>query len=150
MRMLEKVRGYIGVCFLMIRRPPRSTRTDTLFPYTTLFRSAVVAGAVIAELAVVVVPGAPQCAVGFDNQAVAFASGDGAHAVHHFHRCAALIVVADTQLAERVLAKAPEAAIGFQREAVGISCGNGHDAIHDLYGRLCIASAAIEIGRAHV
>src|SRR3546814_7035888 len=27
----------------MIRRPPRSTRTDTLFPYTTLFRSAWVA-----------------------------------------------------------------------------------------------------------
>src|SRR3546814_18825424 len=25
--------------FLMLRRPPRSTRTDTLFPYTTLFRS---------------------------------------------------------------------------------------------------------------
>src|SRR3546814_20324176 len=25
--------------FLMIRRPPRSTRTDTLFPFTTLFRS---------------------------------------------------------------------------------------------------------------
>src|SRR3546814_2123198 len=31
----------MSVCFffLMIRRPPRSTRTDTLFPYTTLFRS---------------------------------------------------------------------------------------------------------------
>src|SRR3546814_13483538 len=28
------------VFFLMIRRPPRSTRTDTRFPYTTLFRSA--------------------------------------------------------------------------------------------------------------
>src|SRR3546814_18021276 len=27
-------------CFLMIQRPPRSTRTDTLFPYTTLFRSS--------------------------------------------------------------------------------------------------------------
>src|SRR3546814_20808366 len=27
------------VFFLMIRRPPRSTRTDPLFPYTTLFRS---------------------------------------------------------------------------------------------------------------
>src|SRR3546814_20374089 len=27
------------VFFLMIRRPPRSTRPDTLFPYTTLFRS---------------------------------------------------------------------------------------------------------------
>src|SRR3546814_20683251 len=26
-------------CFLMIRLPPKSTRTDTLFPYTTLFRS---------------------------------------------------------------------------------------------------------------
>src|SRR3546814_12437041 len=38
---------YYGFCilytyffFLMIRRPPRSTRTYTLFPYTTLFRSA--------------------------------------------------------------------------------------------------------------
>src|SRR3546814_17851216 len=28
----------------MIRRPPRSTRTDTLFPYTTLFRSVAVIG----------------------------------------------------------------------------------------------------------
>src|SRR3546814_4255445 len=30
---------YLMFFFLMIRRPPRSTRTDTLFPYTTLFRS---------------------------------------------------------------------------------------------------------------
>src|SRR3546814_8640255 len=31
---------FFSFCFfLMIRRPPRSTRTDTLFPYTTLFRS---------------------------------------------------------------------------------------------------------------
>src|SRR3546814_13894537 len=31
---------FVFICFfLMIRRPPRSTRTDTLFPYTTLFRS---------------------------------------------------------------------------------------------------------------
>src|SRR3546814_20734117 len=38
--------------FLMIRRPPRSTRTDTLFPYTTLFRSEVaVPEARIANLA---------------------------------------------------------------------------------------------------
>src|SRR3546814_16324362 len=29
--------------FLLLRRPPRSTRSDTLFPYTTLFRSGVVA-----------------------------------------------------------------------------------------------------------
>src|SRR3546814_6731590 len=31
----------------MIRRPPRSTRTDTLFPYTTLFRSIVYGGMVV-------------------------------------------------------------------------------------------------------
>src|SRR3546814_11110673 len=31
--------SYYFIFFLMIRRPPRSTRTDTLFPYTTLFRS---------------------------------------------------------------------------------------------------------------
>src|SRR3546814_15030582 len=30
------------IFFLMIRRPPRSTRTDTLFPYTTLFRSLLI------------------------------------------------------------------------------------------------------------
>src|SRR3546814_16908993 len=35
--------------FLMIRRPPRSTRTDTLFPYTTLFRSGPHVGAVFLD-----------------------------------------------------------------------------------------------------
>src|SRR3546814_18015593 len=30
--------------FLMLRLPPRSTRTDTLFPYTTLFRSCALSG----------------------------------------------------------------------------------------------------------
>src|SRR3546814_20590195 len=34
---------YIGFFFLMKRRPPISTRTDTLFPYTTLFRSSEIA-----------------------------------------------------------------------------------------------------------
>src|SRR3546814_9564115 len=36
---------FVFCFFLMIRRPPRSTRTDTLFPYTTLFRS----GSILAE-----------------------------------------------------------------------------------------------------
>src|SRR3546814_1537070 len=36
----------------MIRRPPRSTRTDTLFPYTTLFRSLVAADRLPIPLAV--------------------------------------------------------------------------------------------------
>src|SRR3546814_7991535 len=35
----------VVVVFLRIRPPPRSTRTDTLFPYTTLFRSVLRAGA---------------------------------------------------------------------------------------------------------
>src|SRR3546814_16695977 len=38
------------IFFLMIRRPPRSTRTDTLFPYTTLFRSDVTSAKEIASL----------------------------------------------------------------------------------------------------
>src|SRR3546814_11161685 len=37
-------------CFLMIRRPPRSTRTDTLFPYTTLFRSERIGAAIDFEM----------------------------------------------------------------------------------------------------
>src|SRR3546814_8942379 len=38
--------------FLMIRRPPRATRTDTLFPYTTLFRSEGGAGGNVAPGAI--------------------------------------------------------------------------------------------------
>src|SRR3546814_14761458 len=51
--------------FLMIRRPPRSTRTDTLFPYTTLFRSgegaAVVAPASATDVVGVVGAGLAAC-----------------------------------------------------------------------------------------
>src|SRR3546814_11911147 len=36
---MKDVSSYCIFFFLMIRRPPRSTRTDTRFPYTTLFRS---------------------------------------------------------------------------------------------------------------
>src|SRR3546814_5342402 len=46
MYVFELICYAVVVCcfFLMIRRPPRSTRTDTLFPYTTLFRSALAQG----------------------------------------------------------------------------------------------------------
>src|SRR3546814_4457966 len=40
--MCREYRILVYFFFLMIRRPPRSTRTDTLFPYTTLFRSEAV------------------------------------------------------------------------------------------------------------
>src|SRR3546814_13908240 len=41
---------FLIVFFLMIRRPPRSTRTDTLFPYTTLFRSIADQGKALAHI----------------------------------------------------------------------------------------------------
>src|SRR3546814_2249802 len=40
----------------MIRRPPRSTRTDTLFPYTTLFRSLLALALVVSFLSFVGIP----------------------------------------------------------------------------------------------
>src|SRR3546814_17423207 len=61
----------------MIRRPPRSTRTDTLFPYTTLFRSPLeraereaVAPVVILDLPgrIRLPAGHPRAAVGFGFQ----------------------------------------------------------------------------------
>src|SRR3546814_19082668 len=39
--------SFLLVFFLRVRRPPRSTRTDTLFPYTTLFRSRHRTGAAV-------------------------------------------------------------------------------------------------------
>src|SRR3546814_1375609 len=46
----------------MIRRPPRSTRTDTLFPYTTLFRS--LRGALFLQIIVSIARSAPMSAAG--------------------------------------------------------------------------------------
>src|SRR3546814_1374989 len=40
----------------MIRRPPRSTRTDTLFPYTTLFRSLAARAGALGRVGLAVVP----------------------------------------------------------------------------------------------
>src|SRR3546814_4070376 len=47
--------------FLMIRRPPRSTRTDTLFPYTTLFRSGRVSDPELLNGEIPVAPSAIAC-----------------------------------------------------------------------------------------
>src|SRR3546814_1624237 len=57
----------IVVFFLRMRRPPRSTRTDTLFPYTTLFRSLFPLGGVVALVVALVaasaITAAPQSVV---------------------------------------------------------------------------------------
>src|SRR3546814_17442174 len=47
---------YYVFVFLMIQRPPRSTRTDTLFPYTTLFRSRAMVAWIARATSGVVVP----------------------------------------------------------------------------------------------
>src|SRR3546814_12965992 len=56
---------YVIFFLLRIRRPPRSTRTDTLFPYTTLFRSVVRGGVPLLDVRRVVpcLPGGAQ--IGF-------------------------------------------------------------------------------------
>src|SRR3546814_12968157 len=70
---------YICFFFLMIRRPPRSTRTDTLFPYTTLFRSLV---------------GQP----GFDHHAAAIPKGSLYRARFGVMRAAVLVDVRDEEV----------------------------------------------------
>src|SRR3546814_20172006 len=70
--------------FLMIRRPPRSTRTDTLFPYTTLFRSAA-----DRTLALAALIDGDRCVVGDLHErhdAVALAVGALDVAAHAAHR----------------------------------------------------------------
>src|SRR3546814_1975924 len=62
----------------MIRRPPRSTRTDTLFPYTTLFRS----GQAHAQFEETVVDRA-HLAAERAPFGVALAGGEGGHAADH-------------------------------------------------------------------
>src|SRR3546814_10235892 len=58
----------------MIRRPPRSTRTDTLFPYTTLFRSSV-AQTLAAKKRQRIDPDQELIGLGSANVAAAFTGG---------------------------------------------------------------------------
>src|SRR3546814_20299208 len=53
--------------FLMIRRPPRSTRTDTLFPYTTLFRSLVAAPLAYLNIAIYLIVSGGDMSLMFDS-----------------------------------------------------------------------------------
>src|SRR3546814_5160429 len=60
----------------MIRRPPRSTRTDTLFPYTTLFRSFVDATELVIEPGVTGVVGPNGCGKSNLVEALRWAMGE--------------------------------------------------------------------------
>src|SRR3546814_13190536 len=68
----------------MIRRPPRSTRTDTLFPYTTLFRSlwlTIILGAVFSTIQAYEYDHAP-FGFGQSNYSSAFYLATGFHGFH--------------------------------------------------------------------
>src|SRR3546814_3539392 len=114
--------------FLMIRRPPRSTRTDTLFPYTTLFRS---------DRGVRVDGGRP---VGVRN----FGRLGHIAALREFH-----LDRVDAAFGTAVMARRPaalETAVGDM--AVAACRANARD---DAFEFGCRGRAAVgEIGRAHV
>src|SRR3546814_11432502 len=74
----------------MIRRPPRSTRTDTLFPYTTLFRSAVTddAGAITGVHRTWLDPAGGKAPVAYPRRAMGHLLGSGVR----FGRAAPMMV----------------------------------------------------------
>src|SRR3546814_18640691 len=75
------------VFFLMIRRPPRSTRTDTLFPYPTLFRSRV--GPVEGRI-LVPHPGGVEKDEGLESEGLCIGGDERAVARFERHRDAAV------------------------------------------------------------
>src|SRR3546814_4532257 len=80
-------------CLLMIRRPPRSTRTDTLFPYTTLCRSAgleIQARSRVDALRQRVEPGGPDLGLG-QHDAVDLLHQVAEHRADGTTRCADLL-----------------------------------------------------------
>src|SRR3546814_6747249 len=89
--------------FLIIRRPPRSPRTDTLFPYTTLFRSAE--------------GGVDPAPAGEVDEQAAGDHPDGPDGVGHHLQVGALDV-------ERLLGPRSQQGEGHQ---VGAEPGGGHD-----------------------
>src|SRR3546814_8449726 len=122
----------------MIRRPPRSTRTDTLFPYTTLFRSA----AVLATALGVVV---------------------GLPALRIRGLAVAVVTLALAVALEAFWFRNPELNGGLQGAPVanpelfgldlGIGAGEGYPRL--TFGFMCllvlvIVAVGVEIGRAHV
>src|SRR3546814_8513292 len=107
----------------MIRRPPRSTRTDTLFPYTTLFRSLRHAHA----------------AAGDDDLAAARGEGEGQ-------------VGAALQRGVDVLERLAFIAVGVDADRVRAAGGKagGREAAVGARGDRARGAGAGEIGRAHV
>src|SRR3546814_12852137 len=111
--------------FLMIRRPPRSTRTDTLFPYTTLCRSQI-------------------------SQTLATRQDSIATALDNFGKTSADIAkAADAarQVAEKLDRVLSEAATTLQSTNRLVN-GDAADAVHDAKGSMKQLNPTLELGRA--
>src|SRR3546814_1499827 len=86
----------------MIRRPPRSTRTDTLFPYTTLFRSQWAGGRLIGdEVLIDAIATDTRALDASDGGAALFIALKGEHFDGHHHAAAASDAGARALLVQR-------------------------------------------------
>src|SRR3546814_17296947 len=121
--------------FLMIRRPPRSTRTDTLFPYTTLFRSELVDG----QVADPALPVESQRAAGID-------AGDRRDHGVYPEVVAAVVVV---QLGQEDCL-VPAAAVSRELHAHHIGVLHGDTGVYGAHGaadRLAVTHCAVSWSR---
>src|SRR3546814_8597212 len=120
----------------MIRRPPRSTRTDTLFPYTTLFRSIVGIEKEV-ELRLVEVPLVGNAGRGFDAVGVIEQHAEVADAPDAGFRADRRLAGLDARVAEGALLRLPGLPV-----VIDLLVRTARDA-HP-------PAAAFQIGRAHV
>src|SRR3546814_6387826 len=110
----------------MIRRPPRSTRTDTLFPYTTLFRSSLLIARLLKEAGL---PDGVFNVVHGDKEAVDTLLDDS--------RVQAVSFVGSTPIAEYIYAR-------------GSAAGKRVQALGGAKNHMVVMPDADQIGRAHV
>src|SRR3546814_11416444 len=117
----------------MIRRPPRSTRTDTLFPYTTRFRSP----------------------LGIDHHAVQIIQGRKRACVdNHVVRAAeerqgmTALAADDVDRADVDAARGPAGparALGDERGCAGASARSDERRVGQVYGRTCRSLCSLDL-----
>src|SRR3546814_11985027 len=107
--MISEILIIVLFCCLRIRRPPRSTRTDTLFPYTTLFRSSATSFA----------PGASRPVLrGFSGERVKILT-DGIGSIDASNTSADHAVTIDPLTVERIEIMRGPAVLLFGSQAIG-------------------------------
>src|SRR3546814_13516280 len=104
----------------MIRQPPRSTRTDTLFPYTTLFRSGRL----------------PYVSADAEAQVAALRRNCARHGIELF----------DYDSAHRGIVHVIGPELGLTQPGMTIVCGDSHTATHGAFGALAFGIGPSEVG----